>query len=71
MLMATAASSFEDAILLIVALCFHSIFEGIAIGVSGQQSAPSQALTHFACISNPRFVDSKLITLILFAIAHV
>ncbi|XP_047091468.1 zinc transporter 1-like [Lolium rigidum] len=34
MLMATAASSFEDAILLIVALCFHSIFEGIAIGVS-------------------------------------
>jgi zinc transporter 1/2/3 len=75
MLMATAASSFEDAILLIVALCFHSIFEGIAIGVSGQQStpqtAPSQALTHFACISNPRIVDSKLITIILFAIAHV
>uniref|UniRef100_A0ACD5WQK3 Uncharacterized protein n=1 Tax=Avena sativa TaxID=4498 RepID=A0ACD5WQK3_AVESA len=34
MLMATTASSFEDAILLIVALCFHSIFEGIAIGVS-------------------------------------
>ncbi|KAM0826410.1 hypothetical protein ACQ4PT_068900 [Festuca glaucescens] len=30
----TATSSFEDAILLIVALCFHSIFEGIAIGVS-------------------------------------
>jgi zinc transporter ZupT len=40
MLMATAASSFEDAILLIVALCFHSIFEGIAIGVSGQLSTP-------------------------------
>uniref|UniRef100_A0ACD5XEB7 Uncharacterized protein n=1 Tax=Avena sativa TaxID=4498 RepID=A0ACD5XEB7_AVESA len=34
MLMATATSSFKDAILLIVALCFHSIFEGIAIGVS-------------------------------------
>ncbi|KAM3336516.1 hypothetical protein ACQJBY_030490 [Aegilops geniculata] len=30
----TATSSFEDAILLIIALCFHSIFEGIAIGVS-------------------------------------
>ncbi|XP_044973600.1 zinc transporter 1 [Hordeum vulgare subsp. vulgare] len=30
----TATSSFEDAILLIFALCFHSIFEGIAIGVS-------------------------------------
>jgi zinc transporter 1/2/3 len=43
MLMATAASSFEDAILLIVALCFHSIFEGIAIGVSGQQSTPHHA----------------------------
>lgn len=28
-------SSFEDAILLIFALCFHSVFEGIAIGVSG------------------------------------
>uniref|UniRef100_A0A453GVN4 Zinc transporter n=1 Tax=Aegilops tauschii subsp. strangulata TaxID=200361 RepID=A0A453GVN4_AEGTS len=34
----TATSSFEDAILLIVALCFHSIFEGIAIGVSGTNS---------------------------------
>lgn len=29
-----AAASFEDAVLLIVALCFHSVFEGIAIGVS-------------------------------------
>lgn len=32
-----ATSSFEDAILLIVALCFHSIFEGIAIGVSASK----------------------------------
>ncbi|XP_062208763.1 zinc transporter 1-like [Phragmites australis] len=31
-------SSFEDAILLIVALCFHSVFEGIAIGVSATKS---------------------------------
>ena len=35
----TATSSFEDAILLMFALCFHSIFEGIAIGVSGQHSS--------------------------------
>ncbi|KAJ3676677.1 hypothetical protein LUZ60_004089 [Juncus effusus] len=28
-------TTFEDTILLIVALCFHSVFEGIAIGVSG------------------------------------
>lgn len=31
-------SSFEDAVLLTVALCFHSIFEGIAIGVSATKS---------------------------------
>jgi zinc transporter 1/2/3 len=31
-------SSFEDAILLIFALCFHSVFEGIAIGVSATKS---------------------------------
>lgn len=29
-------SSFGDTILLILALCFHSVFEGIAIGVSGK-----------------------------------
>lgn len=34
--MLVRTSSFEDAVLLIVALCFHSVFEGIAIGVSGQ-----------------------------------
>jgi solute carrier family 39 (zinc transporter), member 1/2/3 len=28
-------TKFEDTILLIIALCFHSVFEGIAIGVSG------------------------------------
>nr|QYE52148.1 zinc transporter protein [Astragalus sinicus] len=28
-------SSFGDTILLILALCFHSVFEGIAVGVSG------------------------------------
>lgn len=28
-------TKFEDTILLIVALCFHSVFEVIAIGVSG------------------------------------
>lgn len=28
-------SSFGDTILLILALCFHSVFEGIAVGVAG------------------------------------
>ncbi|KAL6613726.1 hypothetical protein ACP70R_035996 [Stipagrostis hirtigluma subsp. patula] len=36
--MLVRTSSFEDAILLIVALCFHSVFEGIAIGVSATKS---------------------------------
>jgi zinc transporter 1/2/3 len=30
------ASTLGDSILLIVALCFHSVFEGIAIGVAGK-----------------------------------
>lgn len=30
------ASSLGDSIMLIVALCFHSVFEGIAIGVAGK-----------------------------------
>lgn len=30
------ASSLGDSVLLIVALCFHSVFEGIAIGVAGK-----------------------------------
>ena len=29
-------TSFGDALLLILALCFHSVFEGIAVGVSGK-----------------------------------
>lgn len=29
------ADNLGDSILLIVALCFHSVFEGIAIGVAG------------------------------------
>uniref|UniRef100_A0A0E0JU84 Zinc transporter n=1 Tax=Oryza punctata TaxID=4537 RepID=A0A0E0JU84_ORYPU len=36
--MLVRTSSFEDAVLLIVALCFHSVFEGIAIGVSATKS---------------------------------
>ncbi|CAL4901561.1 unnamed protein product [Urochloa decumbens] len=36
--MLVRTSSFEDAILLIFALCFHSVFEGIAIGVSATKS---------------------------------
>ncbi|XP_006645396.1 zinc transporter 1 [Oryza brachyantha] len=36
--MLVRSSSFEDAVLLIVALCFHSVFEGIAIGVSATKS---------------------------------
>jgi zinc transporter 1/2/3 len=30
------ASTLGDSVLLIVALCFHSVFEGIAIGVAGK-----------------------------------
>ncbi|MBA0783510.1 hypothetical protein Gotri_001213, partial [Gossypium trilobum] len=30
----SSVSSFGDSVLLIVALCFHSVFEGIAIGVA-------------------------------------
>ena len=30
------ATSFGDALLLILALCFHSVFEGITVGVSGK-----------------------------------
>ncbi|XP_078155035.1 zinc transporter 2-like [Carex rostrata] len=38
------ASSLGDSILLIVALCFHSVFEGIAIGVSETQGDAWKAL---------------------------
>ncbi|KAK9209864.1 hypothetical protein WN944_002232 [Citrus x changshan-huyou] len=40
----TAASSLGDSILLIVALCFHSVFEGIAIGVAETQADAWKAL---------------------------
>lgn len=35
-------SSIGDTILLILALCFHSVFEGIAIGVSGTYIEPNR-----------------------------
>lgn len=38
------AISFGDSVLLIIALCFHSIFEGIAIGVMDTQSRAWRAL---------------------------
>lgn len=38
------AASFGDSILLIFALCFHSIFEGIAIGVAETQADAWRAL---------------------------
>lgn len=38
------ASSLSDSILLIVALCFHSVFEGIAIGVADSQADAWRAL---------------------------
>lgn len=40
----SAASSLGDSILLIVALCFHSIFEGIAIGVAETEADAWKAL---------------------------
>lgn len=40
----TTASSYGDSILLIVALCFHSVFEGIAIGVAETEADAWKAL---------------------------
>ncbi|XVE80525.1 hypothetical protein DITRI_Ditri14bG0146900 [Diplodiscus trichospermus] len=40
----TSASSFGDSVLLIVALCFHSVFEGIAIGVAETEADAWKAL---------------------------
>ncbi|GER32852.1 zinc transporter [Striga asiatica] len=40
----TKASSLGDSVLLIVALCFHSVFEGIAIGVAETRSDAWRAL---------------------------
>lgn len=40
----TKVSSFGDSILLIVALCFHSVFEGIAIGVAETKADAWKAL---------------------------
>ncbi|KAK6149400.1 hypothetical protein DH2020_016925 [Rehmannia glutinosa] len=40
----TTATSFGDSILLIAALCFHSVFEGIAIGVAETKSDAWRAL---------------------------
>ncbi|KAL2495971.1 Zinc transporter 11 [Forsythia ovata] len=53
----TSATSLGDSILLIVALCFHSVFEGIAIGVAETRADAWRALwtlMHFAfAISSP------------------
>jgi zinc transporter 1/2/3 len=40
----STASSFGDSILLIFALCFHSVFEGIAIGVAETKADAWKAL---------------------------
>ncbi|XP_022716755.1 zinc transporter 11-like [Durio zibethinus] len=40
----TYVSSFGDSVLLIVALCFHSVFEGIAIGVAETEANALNAL---------------------------
>ncbi|KAL5777061.1 hypothetical protein ACOSP7_009987 [Xanthoceras sorbifolium] len=37
-------NSFGDSIMLIVALCFHSVFEGIAIGVAETEADTWKAL---------------------------
>ncbi|XP_058209631.1 zinc transporter 11-like [Rhododendron vialii] len=42
--LATSAISLGDCILLIVALCFHSVFEGIAIGVAETEANAWKAL---------------------------
>nr|AWV82699.1 zinc-regulated transporter/iron-regulated transporter-like protein 11 [Sedum alfredii] len=43
-LQTTAAASLVDSVLLIVALCFHSVFEGIAIGVADTEKDAWRAL---------------------------
>lgn len=48
-------ASFGDAVLLMFALCFHSVFEGIAIGVAGKL----------------RSVSPAHISLLLFSLAHL
>ncbi|OMO83723.1 Zinc/iron permease [Corchorus capsularis] len=40
----TSVSSFGDSVLLIMALCFHSVFEGIAIGVAETKADAWKAL---------------------------
>ncbi|KAE8680269.1 Zinc transporter 2 [Hibiscus syriacus] len=40
----TNVSSFGDSVLLIIALCFHSVFEGIAIGVAETKADAWKAL---------------------------
>lgn len=40
----SSVSSFGDSILLIVALCFHSVFEGIAIGIADNKDDAWKAL---------------------------
>ncbi|XP_031490043.1 zinc transporter 2-like [Nymphaea colorata] len=40
----TSATSLGDSIILIVALCFHSVFEGIAIGVAENKAGAWKAL---------------------------
>ncbi|OMP04250.1 Zinc/iron permease [Corchorus olitorius] len=40
----TSVSSFGDSVLLIMALCFHSVFEGIAIGVAETEADAWKAL---------------------------
>jgi hypothetical protein len=34
-ILSTSTTTVGDAVLLILALCFHSVFEGIAIGIAG------------------------------------
>lgn len=35
-ILSTSTTTVGDAVLLILALCFHSVFEGIAIGIAGR-----------------------------------
>ncbi|KAM0862315.1 hypothetical protein ACQ4PT_045369 [Festuca glaucescens] len=48
------ASTLGDSILLIAALCFHSFFEGIAIGVAETKADAWKALWTSACIRSLR-----------------
>lgn len=75
------AASLGDNILLIVALCFHSVFEGIAIGVAGKiihgskipQSSSCRFLIYSFCLNLILIIKwfPKLLLIYLFIFVYI